>query len=73
MHKTCPYVGPLLLAAAMLLPVANTGCTARVRVYDHSDYHNWDDREDRAYRRYPVIRRTTRILFSLHRLLCGDL
>jgi len=36
----------------MLLPVANTGCTARVRVYDHSDYHNWDDREDRAYRRY---------------------
>ena len=47
-----PLLGPLLLAAAMLLPVANTGCTARVRVYDHSDYHNWDDREDRAYRRF---------------------
>ena len=25
-----------------------------VRVYDpgHKDYHNWDDREDHAYRRY---------------------
>jgi hypothetical protein len=31
--------------------------SAQVRVYDrdHRDNHNWDDREDRAYRRYFVV------------------
>ena len=54
MHKTYRYFGPWFLAAVMMLPIANTGCAARVRVYDryHSDYHDWDDRQDRAYRRY---------------------
>jgi len=46
------YVGTILLAAATLAPLALSGCAARVRVYDeyHSDYHYWNDREDRAYR-----------------------
>jgi type III secretory pathway component EscR len=57
MHR---YVGPLVLAAAMVAPAllatkANAQeATVQVRVYDrnHKDYHNWDDREDRAYRNY---------------------
>jgi hypothetical protein len=34
---------------------------ASVRVYDrdHRDYHNWDDREDHAYRRYLGVQRRT--------------
>jgi hypothetical protein len=46
------FWGTLLLAAAALAPIAMSGCAARVRVYDeyHSDYHDWNDREDRAYR-----------------------
>jgi len=51
----------LLLAAALVAPVASTGCAARVsgRIYDrdHDDWHRWDDREDRAYRRYLSERR----------------
>jgi type III secretory pathway component EscR len=33
----------------------------QVRVYDsyHRDYHNWDDREDRAYRGYLTGRHET--------------
>jgi hypothetical protein len=51
MRKTSRYLGPLFFSVAMMLPVVNTGCAARARVYDsyHSDYHRWDDR---AYRRY---------------------
>jgi hypothetical protein len=51
-------IGTALLAAAVIAPtaiVANaTPQEVRVRVYDrdHRDYHNWDDREDHAYRRY---------------------
>ena len=47
-------LGSLLLAVALMLPIATSGCAARVRVYDsyHNDYHHWDDREDHAYRRY---------------------
>jgi hypothetical protein len=46
------YVGHLLIATALLAPLAASGCAARVRYYDeyHSDYHHWDDREDHAYR-----------------------
>jgi len=46
------YLGTIVLAAATLAPLTITGCAARVRVYDeyHSDYHRWNDREDRAYR-----------------------
>jgi hypothetical protein len=55
-----PLVGPLVLAAVVATPVlmatkANAQeASVQVRVYDrhHKDYHNWDDREDRAYRGY---------------------
>jgi hypothetical protein len=54
------YIGALLLAAAIVAPalvVAEAQAQEEhvtVRVYDrhHKDYHNWDDREDHAYRGY---------------------
>lgn len=43
----------LLLAAALISPVAITGCAAHAsyRVYDrdHDDYHRWDNHETRFY------------------------
>ena len=44
-------VGGLALALSL---TAMTGCAARVRYYDqyHSDYHDWNHNEDRAYRQY---------------------
>jgi hypothetical protein len=52
MFQTKRYMSTMLLAAVSLAPLATSGCAARVRVYDeyHSDYHYWNDREDRAYR-----------------------
>ncbi len=54
------YIGSLFLAAAIVAPALVVAeakaqeASVQVRVYDrdHRDYHNWDDREDRAYRRY---------------------
>jgi hypothetical protein len=52
------YLGSLLLAAAVVAPtfVVSTAQAqdVNVRVYDrdHHDYHNWDDHENLAYRRY---------------------
>ena len=56
-HRT---IGSLLLAAAIVAPALVVAeakaqeASVQVRVYDrnHRDYHNWDDREDHAYRRY---------------------
>jgi hypothetical protein len=55
------YIRSLLFAAALVVPVALVAAPqpqvgVQVRVYDrdHRDYHNWDDREDRAYRGYLV-------------------
>jgi cell division septal protein FtsQ len=51
-------IGSFLLAAAIVAPAVVVAEAAAqevsVRVYDsnHRDYHNWDDREDRAYRGY---------------------
>ena len=53
-------IGLFILAGAILAPAATIAAPGpqeagdSVRVYDsnHRDYHNWDDREDRAYRRY---------------------
>jgi hypothetical protein len=58
------YIGSLFLAAAIFAPalvVAEANAQearVQIRVYDrdHRDYHNWDDREDHAYRRYLVER-----------------
>lgn len=52
------YICSALLATAMMMPTAVVAAASpqevQVRVYDrdHKDYHNWDDREDRAYRHY---------------------
>lgn len=60
MRFTHRYIGSLLLAAALVAPVAVLAAPARhddgvqVRVYDrhHKDYHNWDDHENNAWRIY---------------------
>jgi hypothetical protein len=51
-----------LLLTGILVPVVPQATQAQsvdVRVYDshHRDYHNWDDHEDRAYRRYLAEKR----------------
>jgi 3-hydroxyacyl-CoA dehydrogenase len=48
--------GGLVVAGAMAFSMATVAAAqgVDVRIYDshHKDYHNWDDHEDRAYRRY---------------------
>lgn len=62
MHRTRQLISALFLTAALAasgsVVVAATPQEASVRVYDshHHDYHNWDDREDQAYRGYLVER-----------------
>lgn len=54
------YLGSLFVMAALAIPMATVAMPgpqddhARKRVYDrdHKDYHNWDDKEDRAWGRY---------------------
>ncbi|MGA2097024.1 MAG: hypothetical protein ABSH39_12040 [Candidatus Acidiferrum sp.] len=58
------YVSLLFLSATLTAPVAIRTAAATQddhrddrkdsRIYDrsHKDYHNWDDNEDHAYRRY---------------------
>jgi hypothetical protein len=55
------FIGSLLLTGAIFAPTAIMSAALpqegiQVRVYDshHHDYHNWDDREDHAYRGYLV-------------------
>jgi hypothetical protein len=65
MIRSYRYVGILLLSAAVSAPLAIAKPAVAIqdhddhdrdrdnrRVYDpyHKDYHNWDEREDRAYR-----------------------
>ena len=59
MLRTQRYLGPVLLAAAIVVPLVGAGCAARTRYYDveYRDYHRWDAAEDRAYRRYWAERR----------------
>jgi hypothetical protein len=58
MRNLYRYLGSLLLATAVIAPtlVVSTAQAQEVnaRVYDrdHHDYHNWDDHENGAYRRY---------------------
>jgi len=59
------FIGTLFLAAAIVAPAAvvaeakaqEAGVQVRIYDRDHRDYHNWDDHEDRAYRRYLAERR----------------
>jgi hypothetical protein len=63
MHRIDRYISSLFLAAAIAAPALVVAeakaqeASVQVRVYDrdHRDYHNWDDHEDRAYRRYLVV------------------
>jgi len=60
MHPIDRLIRSLFLAAAIAAPALVVAgalaqqASVQVRIYDkdHHDYHNWDDREDRAYRRY---------------------
>jgi hypothetical protein len=51
-------LGSLLLAAALVSSIAATGCAEnryhRSRVYDpyYTDYHQWDQDEDRYYQEW---------------------
>jgi len=51
MHRG--YLATLLLASALALPLAGTGCAEHryARVYDpyYHDYHRWGPDEDRYY------------------------
>jgi hypothetical protein len=67
MHRTHRYITSLFLAAALAAPLSVMAAASpqdagvQVRVYDrdHRDYHNWDDREDHAYRGFLTERRET--------------
>jgi hypothetical protein len=58
MHHAHRFVSAAILTIGLLafgpLVAAATPQDVQVRVYDsgHHDYHNWDDREDHAYRGY---------------------
>jgi hypothetical protein len=60
MHRPHRYISALFLIAALaaggsiVFAATPQEAGVQVRVYDsnHRDYHNWDDREDRAYRGY---------------------
>ena len=63
MRRIDRYIGTLFLAAAIVAPALVVAeakaqeANVQVRVYDHGhhDYHNWDNREDHAYRHYLVV------------------
>lgn len=60
MHRAHRYASALFLTAALVASGSIVATATpqeagvQVRVYDsaHHDYHNWDDREDHAYRGY---------------------
>jgi hypothetical protein len=60
MHRAHPYIASLFLTAALAAPVSIMAvpvpqeASVQVRIYDkdHKDYHNWDDRENRAWGQY---------------------
>jgi hypothetical protein len=61
MHRSYRFIASLFLAGALVAPVSviaapSPQASLQIRVFDrnHRDYHNWDDREDRAYRGYLV-------------------
>jgi len=65
MHRKSLFLSSLFLTATLLAPMAMRANTApqavRIRIYDrnHRDYHNWDDHEDHAYRRYLAAQHKT--------------
>jgi hypothetical protein len=72
MHRAHRYIASLFLTAALAVPVAimaaaePQNASVQVRIYDrdHKDYHNWDDREDHAYRGYLTEQHQTYRVYS---------
>ena len=72
MHRTNILLSGLFLTAALAIsgPIVAAApaqeANFQVRVYDshHHDYHNWDDREDRAYRHYQEGRHDSYIAYE---------
>jgi hypothetical protein len=72
MHRAKLYVTALFLTAAFAASRSTVAAATpndervQVRVYDswHHDYHNWDDREDRAYRAYQNQRHETYLAYE---------
>jgi hypothetical protein len=72
MRHTNLYISSLVLAAALAAPAMikadpkPQGTSVQVRIYDrdHRDYHEWNDREDRAYRTYLVEQHRHYIVFE---------
>jgi hypothetical protein len=60
MHLANRYLSALCLTAALAAGSSISAAAlpqdahVQIRVYDdsHKDYHDWDEREDRAYRHY---------------------
>jgi len=61
MKRLSIYSGGLLLAAALVMPLAGSAIAGqddhdkdRKRIYDkeHKDYHQWDENEGRAWNRW---------------------
>lgn len=72
MTRSALSIAAAALAASMALPAVveaaesyPTTTTARVRVYDpyYHDYHNWNSREEHAYREYLAARHRAYIAY----------
>jgi hypothetical protein len=72
MYRRDGYIRLMFLAAAIAAiaaPAIVVDAKAQevsVRIYDrdHHDYHNWDAREDRAYRHYLVVNHRSYVVYS---------
>jgi hypothetical protein len=57
MRREFPFLWSLLLAVALAVPLATTGCAEHhYRVYDpyYNDYHQWDNNEVVYYNQWTV-------------------
>ena len=71
MQRTNLLLSGLFLTAALaisgpIVAAAAQDAGVQIRVYDshHHDYHNWDDREDRAYRNYQQERHDSYVRYE---------
>jgi len=71
MQRTNLLLSGLFLTAALAISGPSVAAAAQdagvqIRVYDshHHDYHNWDDREDRAYRNYQQQRHDSYVAYE---------
>ena len=72
MHFANRHIASLLLTAALVAPVVIMAApipqeaNVQVRVYDkdHKDYHNWDDKENKAWEQYQTENHQKSYAFS---------